>query len=109
MSVLPVARIDLAFDDPGMIIREALKSLLPDVSGNKEEMTENVKLILEEVGEANKLTISFTQTDAGVSILFMKESILEIPKHGTIQHIQRSSAQSIQEPESNKLQGGSRS
>lgn len=107
MSVLPVARIDLAFDDPGIIIREALKSLLPDVSGNKEEMTENVDLILKEVGEDSKLTISFTQTDVGVSILFMKESILEIAKNGDIQHIQRSAAQSSKQSNSGLILPGS--
>jgi len=83
-KVVPVARIDLEFDDPSEIIREAVKNLLPSISGNKAEMLENVELILKETGVC-KMTVSCSETDKGVSILFMKEQILEVPGSGTIQ------------------------
>jgi hypothetical protein len=85
-KAIPVARIDLSFDNPAEIIRTAVKSFLPDISGNKEEMLENVELILKEVGIA-QLTVACTETDDGISILFMKEQILEVPPGGLIQLI----------------------
>jgi hypothetical protein len=82
-NVLPVARIDLQFDDPAEILRTAVKAYLPQISGDPEDMKENVEEILKAIG-GGKMSIAITETNDGVSIIFMREGILEVPKNGLI-------------------------
>jgi ribosomal protein L13 len=71
-KVVPVARIDLAFEEPDVMIREAIRGLLPKISGNEEEMLENINTILAQcLGQ--KVTVSCAETDEGISIVFFRD------------------------------------